>query len=167
MQPTTSALARPADQPRKTIGESFLKFQLCPNTLAVFPMQQVLEAMTLPVRQLTPMPNTSPCMLGLMNRRSRVLWVVSLPHLLGLPLSSTPLQQYSLIVVQVGSVPVGLAVHQVEGITWLESKQIQSSFNHLSTNIIPYLSGCVFQQKTVLLVLDAAAIIQSPILRQH
>ncbi|MEB3356499.1 MAG: chemotaxis protein CheW [Synechococcales bacterium] len=167
MKPSPSALARASDSRRKIAGESFLKFQLCPNTLAVFTMRQVLEAMTLPTRQLTPMPNTAPYMLGLMNRRSRVLWVVSLPLLLGLPLPSIPVQQYSLIIVQVNSMPLALAVHQVDGITWLDPTQIQPSLNHLSTSIVPYLSGCVFQQNTVLLVLDAAAVIKSPLLRQH
>ncbi len=172
MKPTSALVlssgeSRSIDKPRKIVGDSYLKLRLSLEVSAVFPMRHVLEAMTLPTQQVTLMPNVSPCMLGLMNRRSRVLWVVSLAHFLGLPLPAIQPQQYSIVVVQVDVAPLGLAVHQVEGVTGIDPAIIQPPPGHISTKIVPYLSGCISQQQNIVLVLNAAAIIKSPLLHQH
>jgi positive phototaxis protein PixI len=163
----TSALARLSDRPQKALKDSCLKFLLAPQTFAVFSMRHVQEAIVLPARQLTPMPNMPPCMLGLMNRRSRVLWVVNLAQLLGLPSPDLARQQYNLVIIQVGAVLLGLAVQKVEGISWIEADAIQSPLGQVAPNIVPYLSGCVWQQQTVVLVLDAPAIVRSPIFQSY
>jgi len=124
----------------------------------------------LPSRRLTPMPNMPAPMMGLMNRRSRVIWVVDLAQLLGLSmLDASSTQQYMLILIQVGAVPLGLAVHQVEGITRLKPDAIQSPVGQVTSALVPYLRGCVLQQQSqkqeILLVLDGEAIAHSPILR--
>lgn len=157
----TSALARFSDRPQRALRNAYLKFLLRPETSAVFPIQYVQEAFTLPAYQLTPMPNVHPCMLGLMNRRSHVLWAVDLIQLLGLSISNTSVQQYNLVIVQANSIPLGLAIQRVQGITWLETDAIQAPPGQVSLGIVPYLSGCVLQQQNVLLILDAAAIVQS------
>lgn len=133
-------------------------------------MRHVQEAMILPSRRLTPMPNMPAPMMGLMNRRSRVIWVIDLAQLLGISmLDASSTQHYTLILIQVGSVPLGLAVHQVEGAMRLEPSAIQSPIGQVTTALVPYLRGCVLQQqaqqKEIILVLDGEAITQSPILR--
>lgn len=154
---------------QKTAGDAYLRFELYPQTSAVFSMRHVQEAMVLSVRRLTPMPNMPTCMLGLMNRRSHVLWVVDLARMLGLAALDTNVQQYNLIIVQVGTVTLGLAVQRVEGITWIEPNQIQSPIGQIIPSLVPYLRGCVIHQqeqsKSLLMVLDAEAVAQSSILR--
>jgi positive phototaxis protein PixI len=163
-----SALVQTA-RSRKVAGDAFLRFELYPQTSAVFPMRHVQEAMVLPARRLTPMPNMPACMLGLMNRRSRVIWVVDLARMLGLAALDTNVQQYNLVITQVGAVTLGLAVQRVEGITWIESNQIQSPIGQIIPSLVPYLRGCAIhsqdQTKTLLMVLDAEAVTQSSILR--
>ena len=104
-----------------------------------------------------------------MNRRSRVLWVVDLARMLGLAALDTTVQQYNLVIIQVGLVTLGLAVQRVEGITWIEPNQIQSPIGQVMPSLVPYLRGCAIQQqdqaKTLLMVLDAEAVAQSSILR--
>jgi twitching motility protein PilI len=158
-------LAQPLNRSQKAPGEAYLKFHLDQQTSAVFSMQHVQEVMTLPSRRITPMPNMPACTLGLINRRSRVFWVVDLAQMLNLPMLSTTLQQYNLIMIQVGSIPLGLAVRQVEGITWVQPHLIQSPFGNVTASLVPYLQGCLFQQQEIVLVLDAIAIAQSPTLR--
>lgn len=125
----------------------------------------------LSTRRLTPMPNMPNAMMGLMNRRSRVIWVVDLAQLLELSTLDFNVQQYTVILIQIGSVPLGLAVHQVEGMIRLEADQIQSPVGQVSTALVPYLRGCALQQQEqkqeILLVLDAEAVIQAPILRSQ
>lgn len=172
---TSSALVLPHGQPQKPSGDAYLKFQLTPQTSAVFATPYVQEAVVLPARRLTPMPNMPPCMLGLMNRRSRVMWVVDLAQLLGLnPPDTTSLNytlHYSLVLIQVGAVPLGLAVHQVNGINWIATDTIHSPIGQVSSSLVPYLRGCVLQQHEqqpdLVLVLDAEAIVQSPMLSGH
>jgi positive phototaxis protein PixI len=171
----SSALALPHGQPQKPAGEAYLKFQLTRQTSAVFATPHVQEAVVLPARRLTPMPNMPPCMLGLMNRRSRVMWVIDLAQLLGLPNPDAPNLQYNLqhnlVLIQAGTVPLGLAIQQVKGITWIQADSIQSPVGQVASSLVPYLRGCVLQQheqhQELVLVLDAEAIVQSPILINH
>jgi positive phototaxis protein PixI len=163
-----SALALPPRSPKPS-GEAYLKFQLGRQTPAVFSMRHVQEAMVLPTRRLTPMPNMPSPILGLTNRRSRISWVVDLPQLLGLPPLDTNAQQHTLILVQVGAVSISFAVQQVEGITRLPTDAIQSPRGQVTSALVPYLRGCILQQQDtkpeILLVLDAEAIAQSPLLQ--
>lgn len=165
----TSALVRSSSPSNRTSGDAYLRFELCPQTSAVLFMRYVQEAMILPARRLTPMPNMPACMLGLMNRRSRVLWVVDLAQMLGLAMLDANTQQYNLVLLQVGAISLGLAVQQVEGITWINPDRIQPSIGQVIPTLVPYLRGCTVQQQEqkqeMLLVLDAETIAQSPILR--
>lgn len=159
---------------QKTSEEPYLKFHLNPHISAVFAMRHVQEVLVLPARRLTPMPNMPACMLGLANRRSRVVWVIDLAQLLGLPTLHTHLQpynlQYKMMMMQVGTVPFALAVQQVKGITWVQPDDLQSPIGRVPASFVPYLRGCVLQRQQqhqeIVLVLDAEAIIQSPIFHQ-
>ncbi|NJN85968.1 MAG: purine-binding chemotaxis protein CheW [Leptolyngbyaceae cyanobacterium SL_7_1] len=165
----TAALTKP-----KTNEEPYLKFQLNSQIAALFAMRHVQEVLILPARRLTPMPNMPPCMLGLANRRSRVVWVIDLAQLLGLATVNTHLQpynlQYKLMMMQVGTAPFALAVQHVKGITWVQPDDLQSPIGRVPASFVPYLRGCVLQRQQqhqeVVLVLDAEAIVQSPIFHQ-
>jgi len=157
-------------RPTQSAGDGYLKFRLNAQTPAVFSMRSVQEAIVLPTRRLTPMPNVPPAMMGLMNRRSRVIWVVDLAQLLELSILDFNAQQHSIILIQVGSIPLGLAVQEVEGMVRLEANQIQSPIGQVSTALVPYLRGCALhqgQKPEMLLVLDTEAIVQAPVLRHH
>jgi positive phototaxis protein PixI len=163
-----SALTLPQNLPQnrqqKAVGDAYLKFRLGQQTPAVFSMKHVQEALILPVHRLTPMPNMPACMLGLMNRRSRVMWVIDLAQLLGLPVLDTSTRQYSLVIVRVGSIPLGLGVQKVEGVAWLTAESVQPPPGQAPSSLLPYLRGCVVQQKEILLVLNAEAVVQSSVL---
>ncbi len=109
------------------------------------------------------MPNMHPAMLGLMNRRSRVLWVVDLSRLMGLPYLDRMTQHHSLILIQAGQVALGLAVYRLEGMTWLNAGTIQSPVGHVASELVPYLRGCVLEAQEITMVLDVEAISQSPV----
>lgn len=164
----SSALAIPFTSTQKPAGDAYLKFQLDDRTQAVFSMRHVQEVLTLPARRLTPMPNMPASMLGLMNRRSRVLWLIDLAQILGLSVLDTNVQQYTLILIQVNAVSLGLAIQQVDGITRIHADAIQPLTGQVSPTLLPYVRGCALQQhdhkQEMLLVLDAEAVLQSPVL---
>ncbi|NJL87433.1 MAG: chemotaxis protein CheW [Leptolyngbyaceae cyanobacterium SM1_1_3] len=162
----TSAIVKLSHRSPKTAGAAHLKFYLSlGRNPAIFSMHHVQEVLTLPLQRLTPMPNMAACMLGLMNHRSRILWVVDLALLLGLNRLDTATQQYNLIIIRVGKLSLALAVEHINGMTWLEQDAIQSPLGQTSMGLVPYLQGCIWQDEAVLLVLDAAAISQAPVLR--
>lgn len=162
----TSALARlPNPNPnKKNLGDAYLKFQFGQQTPAVLSMSRAQEVVVLPVGRLTPMPNMPACVMGLLNRRSRVLWVIDLARLLGLPPIEINVQHYNLVIISNGSATFGLIVQAVEGVVRLTPDAIQSPLGHLSSSLVTYLRGCVLQEQEILLVLDAEAIMRSPLL---
>lgn len=143
-------------------GEAYLKFQLAPQVPAVFTARAVEEAAVLPIAQVTAMPNMPSCMLGLVNRRNRVIWMANLVRLLGLPVPDRPRQQYSTVVIKSGSA-LGLVVDEIEGIIHLKTTQLQPLPPQVNPVLVPYLKGCAMQNEQMLLVLDAEAILQSSV----
>jgi positive phototaxis protein PixI len=146
-------------------GEAFLKFQLVPQVMAMVSARLVQEATVIPAGQVTAMPNMPACMLGLINRRGRVIWVANLVRVMGLPLPERSSQQWSLIVVQVGTSPLALQVESIEGIVTLSAETMQPPPAQLNPTILPYLKGCLTHREESVLVLDVEAILQSSTLQ--
>ena len=147
---------------RQIIGEAYLKFQLAPRVPAVFAARSVEEATVLSPEQVTAIPNMPPCMLGLVNRRNRVIWIANLVRLLGMPLPERPRQQYSMVIVKAGS-SLGLMVEAIDGIVHLTAEDLQPPPPQVNPVLVPYLRGCATQDEQILLVLDAEAVLQSSV----
>jgi twitching motility protein PilI len=149
---------------KKNQGDAYLKFQFGKHSAAVLSMSQAQEVFVLPVGRLTPMPNMPPYVMGLLNRRSKVLWVIDLGVMLGLPGVETNVQHYNSVIINSGSVSLGIIVQAVEGVVRLKPESIQPPLGQVSSGLVPYLRGCVLLEKEILLALDAEAIIRSPLL---
>jgi len=145
---------------KKNLGDSYLKFQLGQQTPAVLSMSRATEVVVLPVDRLTPMPNMAPFVMGLINRRSRVLWLVDLARMLNLPGVETNVQHYNVVIISNESMSLGVIVQSVEGIVRLMPDSIHSPLGHVSSALVPYLRGCILQEQEILLVLDAEAILR-------
>jgi twitching motility protein PilI len=156
-----------ARQVKKNVGDAYLKLQLEQQTLAVLPMQYAQEAIVVPARRITPMPNMPACVIGLLNQRSRILWVVDLPQMLGLQPIDRKLQNYNVAIVKVGQLPLALAIGQIKGVIRFSIDIIQSPIGTVSEGLTPYLRGLVMQEKEILLVLEPEAIVNSSILNRH
>lgn len=160
---TASALTLPTNRQPHALGEAYLKFLLDPKTPIVVPMKQVQEVLVLSANRLTPMPNLPACIIGLMNRRSRVLWVVDLTRMLGTPALDLNSQQHSLVIMRPTNISLGVVVQQVEGMVWLTSEQIQPPPSHVPSSLLTYLRGCVLQEQEIWFVLDAQSVFQAPV----
>lgn len=147
---------------RQLIGEAYLKFQLAPRVPAVFAARAVEEATILPPSQVTAIPNMPPCMLGLVNRRNRVIWLANLVRLLGMPVPDRPRQQYSMVIIKAGS-SLGLMVEEIEGIIHLSADALQPPPPQVNPILVPYLRGVAVQADQMVLVLDAEAVLQSSV----
>ncbi|TVQ09007.1 MAG: purine-binding chemotaxis protein CheW [Leptolyngbya sp. DLM2.Bin27] len=146
------------------LTHSYLRFTLG-NQAALLPTGQVQEAIATPAARITPMPNMPSAMLGLINRRSRVLWVVDLALLMGLPTAYPNSQQYNLVLMQTQGVTLGLRVTQIDGILSLPAQHMQPAPTHVPSGLVPFLRGCVLQDGEVLLGLDGDALLRAPALQ--
>ncbi len=165
MQSNSMSLA--ANRVLNPAGVSYLKFELSPGVPAILPMTYVQEAITMPLHQLTPIPNMPACILGLMHRRSQVLWVVDLSKFLGSNHLDASAQQHDLVILKVGQTTFSGAIHHIEGIIWLQEEDVQPLSGVLDPHFTSYLNGCVMQAHQPLFVLDAEAIVQSSVLQGH
>lgn len=118
----------------------------------------------IPNHRLSVMPNMASAVMGLLNHRSRVIWVVDLSQLLGLsPLNPRP-PEHHLAILQAGGISLGLAIREVQGITRILPTAITSTLApDLPSDMTPYLRGCVMPEtrrpdQKPLLILDAEAI---------
>lgn len=152
---------------KKTAGQPYLRVRLDPQTLAIFSLRYLQEVVVIPVQNLTPMPNLPPCLLGLINRRSRVLWAIDLPQLLRFPSSAFKAQQYNTVIVRVGGITAGFVVPAIEGMVRLTNERLDPLPSTATLDLSSYVRGCVRQDPEPLWVLDVAAILQSPLLHGY
>ncbi len=146
-------------QPQTNLGEGYLQFKLDRSTTAVLQINFTEEVVVLPLGAITSIPNTSELILGLMNWRNRIIWVVDLPKILGLE-SQPQMRQCNIIVVRNEAETIGLMVPEIKGTVRFNSGTIQSAQNQAS-DIIPYLNGCIVEEDELNLVLNIQAILKS------
>ncbi|MFN4955545.1 MAG: chemotaxis protein CheW [Aphanizomenon sp.] len=146
-------------------GENgYIKFQLNQQTGAVLSIAHTQEVIVVPVTSVTAIPNMPACILGLMNWRSHIIWVVDLPKMFNLECLDHRLYQYNIIVIQIESMILGLVVQEIKGTTKFIVDDVRSPIGQVASSLVPYLCGCVVQQEQILLVLDAVHILRSGIL---
>jgi twitching motility protein PilI len=145
-------------------GERYLKFYLAEQIPAILAMEYVQEVLMIPARRITPMPNMPECVLGLLNRRNRVLWVVDLAQILSLQPLDSNIQQYNVILIQAKQMTLGVLVSAVKGVTHFTPDLVQSPQELVTSALIPYLHGCIVQEQELLLVVNAEAIVLAPAL---
>ncbi|MBR8831343.1 MAG: hypothetical protein N5P05_002100 [Chroococcopsis gigantea SAG 12.99] len=140
--------------------ETYLRVQLADSTQAVIPMSKMQEVLTTACDRITVMPLMPQWVMGLLNQRSQIFWVMDLPQFLGLPPLEVEEQTYNIAIVRVEDRPVGLRVKQVHGVSRFSAEAIQSPIGTLPSQLEPYLRGYVLKQESILLVLDTPAIVQ-------
>lgn len=160
----TSILVPQINQIDRSSGNSYLRLDLDRQTPAILAMDHTQEVLVVPTRRITPMPNMAECVLGLLNWRNRVLWVIDLPQMLKLQPLDTAAQQYHIAIIRVGQVPLALVVQEVKGVTQFIPDCIQSPTGLVPSSLMPYLHGCIQQQNEILLVLNTEAIVHSSVL---
>ncbi len=154
-------MALPIEAGDKQITDNFVSFYLNQQTPALLLMEYAQEIIIVPKTRLSPMPNMPKCVLGLLNRRSHILWVVNLAQLLHLPVAEPIAQQYQIIIIHVEKVKLGLVVQSVKGVTHFPQHHRQAP-TELVSSLAPYVSGCISQGNEILIVLDAKKIASSP-----
>lgn len=164
------------NQLQPKLGDAHLKLQLETEVKSILPLEQIQEVSLIPIEQVTFIPSMAKCVLGLVHRRNRVIWIIDLPQMLGLTPINHQTNQYQVAIAKLGKMSFGLVVRQIQEIIRLSTEEISSlmvennanevgSFkSNISLSLIPYLRGWVQQPEEILLVLDTEAIFNAPIL---
>ncbi len=152
-----------SNQLQPKLGDAYLKLQLDLTTVSALLLDHIQEVLVIPVEQITFMPNMPDCVLGLINRRNKVLWLVDFPQMMGLESLERDVRQYHIAIARLENMLLGLAVKQVRGVIRLTAAEIESPQDDDAPNLKPYLKGRFLEQGESLMVLDAKAIINAPI----
>ncbi|BAC08122.1 chemotaxis protein CheW [Thermosynechococcus vestitus] len=139
-------------------GLPYLRLVVHEQCTALLPMTEIQQVLVLPPQQLTAIPNMPAIVMGLLNVRNRIVWVLDLAHLFNLePLDAEmPLVTIALLDTPKGY--LGLALKEVRGIARLPEGAIQSPVGTVSAALVPYLKGCCRLAEEIFFILDGAAI---------
>ena len=162
--------------PKPVSGEQFLRLQLSPDLTIALALSWVEESLLLPTQLITPIPNMSPSVLGLMSSKGRVFWAVNLAQLLEVPIVLEPSQHYEVAIIRAlpthfdqisradagldadEELLLGLVVPKIRSSVRLLQEDIISPTSEVDANLHPYLSGQVTVDGDVILILSAEAI---------
>lgn len=142
----------------KNVGHPYLKLQLAPQLHAALSMDCAQEALILPAEQLTSVPNMPHYMLGLLNRRGRIYWVIDLPTVLGLTSSVAALRNYPIVLVKVNGHPLGWAVPQIQEVLRSTETVLPIGAKQCPSQVKPFVRGGLAVASEQLLILDPATI---------
>lgn len=170
-QNVTSALARPTVRSLLSLGTGHLRVSLFEGVSVLLPMIYVQEVIALPAHRLSALPNLPAPVLGLINRRSQVLWLVDLAYLLGIGRLDLAPQTHNVVVLKVGKLTVGFAIAAIEGMVAVPPESRIPVPSQAPPTVLPYLQICArladdgTQPSEVLMVINPEALFQSPVLQ--
>ena len=159
-----SSLSQPLNN--SETGESYLKIQLDSQHQALFPMTYAQEVLVINTQKVTSIPNIPPHVIGLVNQRNRIHWLVDLSILLGLSSQAQKIREYNVALIEFQDIAVGLVVEQIKGVIKILIDDIRSPIEEVSPQMLPYLKGCVFNNDQSIYVLDPSAFVESKLFNQ-
>jgi positive phototaxis protein PixI len=153
-------------------AQKFLSFNLGAKDTAVISLEHITEVMQVSLTEICGVPQMPSSVLGIYNWRGEMLWLVDVEEMLGyspLLYSANMLSKMMAIVLQIDGKSLGLLVRQLMDIESLDSEQIKPTSGELfSADIASFLQGYFINSAEELIItLDAAAIVQSPMWAVH
>ncbi|MFN4196298.1 MAG: chemotaxis protein CheW [Thermosynechococcus sp.] len=136
----------------------YLRLAVHDQLTALLPMTELQQVVVIPSQQLTVIPNMPPVVMGLLNFRNRIVWVLDLAHLLDLEPLDLRLTLLTIALLQTPEGYLGLALRQVRGIVRLPDSAIQSPVGTVRAALVPYLRGCCRLDQELFFILDGGAI---------
>jgi twitching motility protein PilI len=140
--------------------DRYLEIQADPDTTLALSMANVQEVLTVEATNIVPIPNMPACILGILNRHSRVYWAIDLATLLACQPADMVTHNFNVVIAIAGSTPIAIVVHKVIGM--VSSDRLESNVSHLPAHLQPYLQGRTVQENRELAVIKVEAILQSP-----
>jgi positive phototaxis protein PixI len=121
----------------------YLKLHLASNFQGLLPMTSIQEVIVIPKQRITFIPNMANYIVGLINQRNHVFWVVDLCLFLGLSNHPKNYREYHIAVIKVNDISLGLMVENIEGIIRIPLTEIKINFETIYENLKLYINGCI------------------------
>lgn len=144
-------------------GELHLRFLITSGHEVALPAVGIREILAPSPERITPIPNVSPLLLGILNLRGQIVWVADIGQFLGDTPLNTDRSEIPVITIESQELTIGLAVDQVIGMDWLNLEQIRPPTN-IPSHMAPFLKGEWIIDETshrCLQLLDYLAILRS------
>ncbi len=144
---------------QKKLGTAYLRLQIAPNAVAAVAMQAARAALVVNIDRLTPLPNMPSYVIGLLAHRSRVLWALDLPKILGYPPVDLRRSNVNIVLLEIDRQVVAFAVPEISGVLRFMPEEIISPLANFSSELVPYLQGWLPSEGETLLILSARALV--------
>lgn len=151
-------------------GEPFLRVQLTDEITAGFSLELVEEVQCIDLSRITPMPNMPHEVLGLIQLKGYVFWLVDLAQLLGFPPLKNRGDRYEMVMLQTQRMPLGLetiasssseenlflgfAVQQVRGTVRVRPEDISPPNANIDPTLQPHVQGQILKNGEVISLLN-------------
>lgn len=116
------------------------------------PLLTVKEVLAIP--DITPVPQTPPHFLGIINLRGNVISIMDLRAKFGIKFSTT--DETTVIILDFGDYQLGVVVDRVDSVLSLNPDQISNKPHIESSKSTDYISGVYRQDQKLILILDIA-----------
>ncbi|WP_019499078.1 chemotaxis protein CheW [Pseudanabaena sp. PCC 6802] len=140
--------------------DRYLEIQANSDTTLALPMASVQEVLTIEATNIVPIPNMPACILGILNRHSRVYWAIDLATLLACQSVDMVTHNFNVVIAIAGGMPIAIVVHKVIGM--VTADRLESTVSHFPAHLQPYLQGRALQANRELAVIKVEAILQTP-----
>lgn len=128
--------------PQTPEGDLYLRFFIESGEELALSAMGIREVLSLTSDQITPVPNVSPFLMGVLNFRGQVVWVSDIGQFLGTTkLLNVERAEISIIVIEAQEITVGLAVAQVRGMEWLRIDALVPPSSSAADSMFPFLKG--------------------------
>ena len=150
----------------------YFHVQLRQGMEVVLPLDSAVEVIALNQKEICPIPGVSPALLGVVNQRGKLLWVLQLSDFLGLAKSPKQRLQDNLILLVVttesaNSLAIGreyqlaCVVSTLKGIVTLNSIKFKPVSARLAPNLGSFLSGVTEIEQSVVGVLNVNTVLSA------
>jgi purine-binding chemotaxis protein CheW len=116
------------------------------------PLLTVKEVLAIP--DITPVPQTPPYFLGIINLRGSVISIMDLRVKFGI--KSVATEETTVIILDFGDYQLGVVVDRVDSVVSLIASQISNKPHIESSKSTDYISGVYRQDQKLVLILDIA-----------
>ncbi|AFY62686.1 chemotaxis protein CheW [Synechococcus sp. PCC 6312] len=148
--------------------QEFFHIELTKSVHIAVPLTQTAEVLTVEASELCPIPGVAPALLGVVNQRGRLLWMVDLEYLLGLqPTHSSKRRRSPALVVnwlpdesedQEAEYHLGCLTSHLRGIVACQAKDISPVPPRLEQRMHQFFSAWIHPPGYSLLKLNVEAI---------
>jgi len=138
----------------------FLEFQLGDGSTYLLPAEIVMEIISLNSRQILPVPQVPPSVMGVYQWRGETLWIIDIGILCGFAPLSWGKNNF-LLVLQIGEEYMGLVVPQVKDIETYDLSKLKEPLDDLfHKELRPFLQGFfVLEEQKLAMLFNASAIV--------